>query len=47
MKKHFKTGQIKWIIAISLLVSLITHIPDVIQGFKDAHNMVPTIKIIK
>ena len=38
MKKHFTTGQILWIISICLIVSFITHISDVIDGFKEGWN---------
>ena len=39
MKKHFTTPQIWWIIAICLIVSLLTNIPDAIKGFKEGYAM--------
>ena len=47
MKKHFTTGQIKWIIAISLFVFFITNIPDVIKGFKDGWNFARIVEVKK
>ena len=47
MKKHFTTGQIKWIIAICLMVSFLTNLPDVIKGLKEGYNSVRMEEIKK
>lgn len=47
MKKHFTTGQIKWIIAICLIISFLTNIPDVIQGFKEGFNWPSAVEVKK
>ena len=47
MKKHFTTGQIKWIIAICLIVSFITNFSDVIEGFKQGWNSVRFVEAKK
>ena len=39
MKKHFTTPPILWIIAICLITTLLTNIPDAIKGFKDGLAM--------
>jgi hypothetical protein len=40
MKKHFTLGQIKWIIIICVLVSLIFQLPVLVKGFMAGWNSV-------
>ena len=44
MKKHFTTPQILWIIAICLIMTLLTNIPDAIKGFKDGWAMKSSVE---
>lgn len=44
MKKHFTTAQIKWIIGICLIITAITHIPDIIQGLVDGYHLGGSLK---
>ena len=47
MKKQLTTRQIKWIIAICLIVSFITNFSDVIEGFKQGWNSVRFVEAKK
>ena len=38
MKKHFTTGQIKWIIAICLMVSFIINLPYITKEVNEGVN---------
>ena len=47
MKKHFTTGQIKWIIAIFLIVSFIVNIPYIIKEVKEGANRPCLVEVKK
>lgn len=40
MKKHLAKNPVKWIIAVFLLMSFLTHLPETIQGIIEGWNSV-------
>ena len=47
MKKQLTTKQIKWILAICLMISFITNISDVIEGFKQGWKCARILEVKK
>ena len=43
MKKHFTVAQIKWIVIICLAVELLTHVDDIVRGFKNGWNSTQSV----